>query len=50
VELARVGHQHGCAEAGEVTADPRAMSARCQRDRGAGKIHEQLGKCGAGVG
>jgi hypothetical protein len=27
VKLARVGHQHGGAQAGEVTADPRAVRA-----------------------
>ena len=50
VKLARVGHHHRGSKPGEVTADPRAVRAGLQRDGGAGKIHEQLGKCRPGVG
>ena len=49
VELARVGHQHGGPEAGEITADPRAVRARFQRHGAAGKLREQLGQGGPGV-
>ena len=50
VKLAGIGHQHGGTEAGEITADPRAMRARFQRDGGAGKIREELRQGRPGVG
>jgi len=50
VELAGIGHDDGGPEAGEVTADPRAVRARLQRDGGAGKLREELRQGRAGVG
>jgi hypothetical protein len=50
VEFARVGHQHGGTEAGEITADPRTVRARFQRDGGCGELGEQLGQGGPRVG
>ena len=45
-----VGHQYRRALFGKEAADPRAVRARFQRDGGAGKLGEQLGQGGAGVG
>jgi len=50
VELARVGDQDHGAQVGEVTADPRTVRARFQRDGGVRKLAEQLRECGTGVG
>ena len=50
VELAGIGHDDRGPEAGEVTADPRAVRARLQRDGGAGKLREELRQGRAGVG
>ena len=50
VELARVGDQYLCAAFGEKAANPRAVRAGFQRDRGAGELAEKLHQRGPGVG
>ena len=50
VKLAGIGHQHRCAEVGEVTTDPRTVRARFQGHGGMRKIREQLCQGRAGVG
>ena len=50
MELARVGDQRGGPQAGEVTADPRAVRAGFEGNGGAGKIGHQLCQRGPAVG
>ena len=44
VELAGIGHDDRGPQAGEVTADPRAVRARFQRHGGGGILGEQQGQ------
>jgi len=50
VELARVGDENRGAESCEVPADPRAVRVGLHRHGGSGKIGQQLGQRGPGVG
>jgi len=50
VELARVGDEHGGTAPGEEPADPRAVGARFDRNRGARELGHQLRQCRSGVG